>query len=479
MSYTEHDNKQGGSVIITEAKDNDVVAVFMPKGGIEEETDAVDAVFGALDERTQRYRSVTTLGAFALLTKANIGLGVLSIPFVFQVLGIVPGIICILILQTMMGYAATIVGSFKLNHPEVYDLADAGYVFGGRWVREILYVFFFMFCVIAGSGAMVSLSAALNAISSHAACTAIFIAAMAAVGFILGSIPTLSRITWIGWVGLICLMASLLTLTISVGVQDRPADAPQPPLPWTREINVIGHPSFTEAMAAISSYVALFFPKVQPLTASFNIVSEMRDPRGYNKAMLTSIGLITIIYLVIGGVVYSFCGQYVSSPALGSAGPLMKKVCYGLVMPSILAGMTIFMHLGAKHVFIRVLRGSHHLTHPTRTHYVVWFSTVFGITALSYIFASAIPNFSSIIGFFGALVVPACAIIPYPFMWWHDSWRYATPEERTTKRRVLLWINMFIALVGFYITIAGVYGAGVELVKASSKRGPWSCADNS
>lgn len=61
MSYTEHDNKQGGSVIITEAKENDVVAVFMPKGGIEGETDAVDAVFGALDDSTQRYRSVCYL----------------------------------------------------------------------------------------------------------------------------------------------------------------------------------------------------------------------------------------------------------------------------------------------------------------------------------------------------------------------------------------------------------------------------------
>lgn len=106
---------------------------------------------------------------------------------------------------------------------------------------------------------MVSLSAALNAISSHAACTAIFIAAMAAVGFILGAIPTLSRITWIGWVGLIALMASLLTLTISVGVQDRPADAPQPPLPWTREMKIVGKPSFTEAMAAISSVRRQFF----------------------------------------------------------------------------------------------------------------------------------------------------------------------------------------------------------------------------
>ncbi|KAL1412208.1 hypothetical protein Q8F55_003219 [Vanrija albida] len=468
------DSKQGGSVFITEAKGEDVVAVYVPKG-VEDESQAVDAVFGALDGSTQSYRSVTTLGAFALISKANIGLGVLSIPFVFQVLGIVPGIICILVIQTMIGYAATTIGPFKLNHPEVYGVADAGFVFGGRWTKEVLYGFFYMICVIASSGAMVSLSAALNAMSSHAACTAIFIAAMAAVGLVLGAIPTLSRITWIGWVGLASLMAALLTLTVSVGIQDRPADAPQPPASWIREIKVWGDPTFEEAMAAVSS--VLFAYSATP--TYFNIVAEMRDPRGYNRAMLTSIALITIIYLVLGGVVYAFCGQYVSTPALGSAGPLMKKVCYGIATPALLGSLTIYLHLGAKHIFVRALHGSHHLTHPTRTHYIAWFSTVFGTTAIAYLFASALPNFGSIIGFFGALTVPPNALFPYPFMWWHDNWRFATPEERTPRKRVLLCINIFIVVSGAFMTIAGLYGAGVELVKASAERGPWSCADNS
>lgn len=78
---------------------------------------------------------------------------------------------------------------------------------------------------------------------------------------------------------------------------------------------------------------------------SFNIAAEMRDPRGYNRAMLTSMSLITLVYLVLGSVVYAFCGEYVSSPALGSAGPLMKKVCYGLAVPALLASLTIVTHV--------------------------------------------------------------------------------------------------------------------------------------
>jgi hypothetical protein len=34
------------------------------------------------------------------------------------------------------------IGTFKVNHPEVYGLSDAGRVFGGRFGREFFYVVF-------------------------------------------------------------------------------------------------------------------------------------------------------------------------------------------------------------------------------------------------------------------------------------------------------------------------------------------------
>jgi hypothetical protein len=48
---------------------------------------------------------------------------------------------------------------------------------------------------------------------------------------------------------------------------------------------------------------------------------------------------------VIGVVVYYYCGSYVASPALGSAGVTMKKVCYGLALPGLLATTTITIHV--------------------------------------------------------------------------------------------------------------------------------------
>lgn len=104
----------------------------------------VDPVFGELDleHNGPNFRGVSAAGAFVLFTKANLGLGVLAIPTVFDIFGIVPGVLVILGIELMLGYCASFLGQFKVNHPEVYGLADAGFVFGGRIGKEIFYIIF-------------------------------------------------------------------------------------------------------------------------------------------------------------------------------------------------------------------------------------------------------------------------------------------------------------------------------------------------
>ena len=55
---------------------------------------------------------------------------------------------------------------------------------------------------------MVGISIALNALSLHGACTAVFVAVAAVVGFIFSSIQTLGRISWIAWVGVVGIISS-------------------------------------------------------------------------------------------------------------------------------------------------------------------------------------------------------------------------------------------------------------------------------
>lgn len=94
-------------------------------------------------------------------------------------------------------------------------------------------------------------------------------------------------------------------------------------------------------MSSISSLVFAF----AGTPAFFTIVAEMRDQSRYNHSMFTCQGAVTAIYSTIGIVVYFFCGSFVASPALGSAGVLLKKVCYGLALPGLFVTTILFIHV--------------------------------------------------------------------------------------------------------------------------------------
>ncbi len=72
------------------------------------------------------------------MLKTQMGLGVLSIPQVFDTLGIIPGIIIVLAISFMTGWSSWMVGVFKLRHPEVYGIDDVGRMLFGRVGFELL-----------------------------------------------------------------------------------------------------------------------------------------------------------------------------------------------------------------------------------------------------------------------------------------------------------------------------------------------------
>lgn len=131
----------------------------------------------------------------------------------------------------------------------------------------------------------------------------------------------------------------VLIVTIAVAVQDRPDSAPKGP--WKSDWKAFGSPSFTEAMTAISTFIFAYIGT----PFFFPIVAEMRNPRHYTKALILCQSVATITYLIIGIIVYYFCGSYVTSPALGSAGKLLKQISYGIALPGLCVSSTLSTHV--------------------------------------------------------------------------------------------------------------------------------------
>ena len=113
----------------------------------------------------------------------------------------------------------------------------------------------------------------------------------------------------------------------------------------------------------------------------------MRNPKQFPLALLITQMFMYALYLVrsarsllslshvnrffaqaVGIVVYWYCGQYVASPALGSAGreyfefvkyrsgfsfsrlppALLKKVAYGIVLPALIASSVLYTHVSPR-----------------------------------------------------------------------------------------------------------------------------------
>lgn len=70
------------------------------------------------------------------MVKTQIGLGVLSIPSAFHVLGMIPGVICLILIAIITTWSNYIVGVFKLRHRAVYGIDDAGGLMFGRLGKE-------------------------------------------------------------------------------------------------------------------------------------------------------------------------------------------------------------------------------------------------------------------------------------------------------------------------------------------------------
>ena len=134
--------------------------------------------------------------------------------------------------------------------------------------------------------------------------------------------------------------------------------------------------------------------------------------------------------------------------------------------------------LPAKYVFIRILRGSKHLTQNTVTHWVTWLSCTTGTILISYIIASAIPVFGGLVSLIGALLGTLLSFQPYGCMWLYDHWH----GDRSGRWGFMAGWSIFVIVIGTFLMIAGTYGSIVGIIDSYTQDGgssAWSCADNS
>ncbi len=126
----------------------------------------------------------------------NVSLGVLALPQALAILGLVPGILCIIFLGTIATYTGWIIGEFKLAHPSVQSYSDCGYILFGRIGREVFAVGQVLVLIFIMGAHVLTFAIALNVLTDHSTCTVVFSFVGLLVSFLLGLPRTFKDVSY-------------------------------------------------------------------------------------------------------------------------------------------------------------------------------------------------------------------------------------------------------------------------------------------
>lgn len=206
-------------------------------------------------------------------------------------------------------------------------------------------------------------------------------------------------------------------------------------------------------------------------------MSEMRNPKEYSKAVSVCMGIVTAAYLSFSLVVYKYCGQWVASPSLGSAGPTVKKAAYGVGLIGLCVSGALFVHVSAKYAFVRILRRSKHLQANTAVHWGTWFGCVACMTIISFLIASGVPIFNYLLSLAGSIAFAPLALGLPGWLYLYDH-----PWGGNLWRKTVYVLHIILIVLSAFLTIGGTYGVIVQIMDAykdGSIDSAFSCADNS
>lgn len=343
---------------------------------------------------------------------------------------------------------SVIAGKFKHNHPECHTIVDMSRLLWGNIVAEFVSVLLVLGYVLCTASAILGISTALNAVSEHGACTAVFTFVGLIMTVMFSSIRTWGAMTWPLAICFFCVMAAVLAVVIGAAQLNRPAAAPQTG-PYEFGFVAIAYPNFAAGITAANA----IFVSSTGCPGTIPIISEMKKPTDFTKVTISVACIVTVIYLTLSMTMYSYVGQWVASPSLGSAGPLIKKIAYGIALPSLVVSAGLFNHVSAKYIFVRALRNTKHLQSNGLVHWSTWIGLNIAMGVFAYIFAEAVPVFNYLLALLACVCFAPMSIMLPALFWMADHKQY---RKGTSKHKIIYLAHVGILLLGTFMCVGGM-----------------------
>jgi hypothetical protein len=131
--------------------------------------------------------------------------------------------------------------------------------------------------------------------------------------------------------------------------------------------------------------------------------AELKDPKDFKKALFLEQGIAVTFYMIISAVIYYYVGPRVTSPALGSASPVVTKVAFGFAIPTIIIAGVVNGSVACKYIYIRMWKGTNVVHQKSFKSLGSWIGICATLWVVAWLLAEAIPNFNLLLGLIAAL----------------------------------------------------------------------------
>ncbi|CAJ2510477.1 Uu.00g132860.m01.CDS01 [Anthostomella pinea] len=428
-----------------------------PRGDVYDEghTDpgVPDDVFGHEDGHDIKYKTLSWPLVAVLMITEIVSNGMLSLPSSLAAVGIVPGVIVIFFLGAFATYTAWALIQFKLRHPEVHNVGDAGMILFGPIGREILGGGSIIFAICATGSQILAGQLALSVLSNEKLC-AIAFSGIFAIAVTLASFPrTLDHLGWLSIAGGISIIVAGIVAMAGAGAL--PVDA--------GDISITVTTTFTSAFISITNPVFAYAGHVM----FFTFISEMKRPQDAMKAAWVLQIVATAFYIVFALVTYWYVGSGVASPSLLSLSPLWSNISFGLAIPNFFIAGSLYSHAAAKLVFVRIFRHSRHIHSHTFLGWGVWSLLILLANVAAFVFAVGIPVFNYLLGITASLFAAWYTYGLAGAFWLHDTYYFEGGSRAWFRRPFMFTVNVLTVLAGAVICVGGLYATITALKQAA------------
>lgn len=431
-----------------------------------------------------KYRTCSWYKTAALLFSEYICLAIMSFPYSYSVLGLVPGLILTVVVAAMVLYTSLVVWEFCLRHPEVKDVCDIGQMlfWNQKWAWWFTAVMFLLNnTFIQGFHCLVG-SKYLNTMTNGGLCTVGFSAIMAVVSFFCSLPRTFNTLAKLATVSALFTFISVLLATIFAGIEDHPgAGWPKLGAPTVLAVPAKG----TSFVAGMNAFMNISYTFIGQITIP-SFIAEMKEPKDFPKALWAVTIAEVILFSLVGAIIYAYTGtNYNTAPAFGSLGNEMyKKVSFSFMIPTLIFLGVLYASVSARFVFFRLFAGTRHLGNNTLVGWMGWAAILAVTWVFAFIIAEVIPFFSDLLSLMSSLFDSF-----FGFIFWGVAYLRMRRADygpgfvtsRGLKSILGAVLNVIFIAIGLLFLSAGTYASVESIIQGYETDGfggPFSCASN-